>query len=290
MSREEKPFLKTYVSERPIPGFQTDKYVCRSTGCLLHAWVTLTLLFLFAPLARTQQATSPKPSMAVDNNSALQVNWLYGAFVPKVLPLEPLTPHERWKLYTRMTYSTWGIYIKIGLFTMSDQIGNTPSEWKQTPAGFAKRLGTREAQFVLQNSPTALGDTAAGWEIRYDRCRCNGFWSRNWHAVMRNFVTYGGASQSLRPQVMPYAAAVAGAVTSASWQPGTNLVVKGYQGAIMQVAVGIGVNWIAEFAPDIKRILHIENGKATVKTGSDIKDNECFSVLPDNTRNAQQVF
>ena len=222
-----------------------------------HAWLTLALLVLVAPSAYAQQTTSAKPSITSGNNAGLQVNWLYGSFVPKEVPLEPLSQDERWRLYTRMTYTTWGIYLKTGLFTISDQISNSPSEWKQSPEGFAKRLGTREAQFVIQNSLTALGDAAVGWEVRYDRCRCNGFWSRNRHAVMRNFVTYGGASQGLRPQIMPYAAAFAAAVTSASWQPGTNLVVKGYQGAITQVAFGIGVNWLAEFAPDIKRILHI---------------------------------
>jgi hypothetical protein len=34
--------------------------------------------------------------------------------------------------------------------------------------------------------------------------------------------------------------------------------VKGYQAAITQVGVGIGVNWLAEFAPEIKRTLHID--------------------------------
>lgn len=197
-----------------------------------NRWLTLASLVLLAPCAYAQRTTPAKPSITSDHNAALQVNWLYGAFVPKDVPLEPLNQHERWKLYTRMTYTTWGIYLKTGLFTISDQISDSPSEWNQSPEGFAKRLGTREAQFVIQNSLTALGDTALGWEVRYDRCRCNGFWSRNGHAVMRNFVTYGGARQGLRPQIMPYAAAFAAAMTSASWQPGTNLVVKGYQGAL----------------------------------------------------------
>jgi hypothetical protein len=257
------------MPEQPI----SEEHAVRPSR-LQQAWVTLTFLVLLAPFAYAQQSAAPKSPLPGDNNSALQVNWLYGAFVPKNVPLEPLTPHERWKLYTKMTYTTWGIYIKTGLFTMSDQISDSPPQWEKTAEGFAKRLGTREAQFVLQNSLTALGDTAVGWEVRYDRCRCTGFWSRNWHAVMRNFVTYGGETQSLRPQVMPYAAAFAAAVTSASWQPDTNLVVKGYQGAVTQVAVGIGVNWLAEFMPDIKRILHIEKRNATVHFKSDPVEEE----------------
>ena len=224
----------------------------------LYACLIAALLALFALPVCAQGPDSTKPEPSVSDSDALKVNWLYGAFVPKDVPLEPLTGRQRWKLYTRMTYTTPGIYIKTGLFTMSDQIRNVPPEWGQTAEGFGKRLGTREAQFVIQNSLTALGDAALGWEPRYDRCRCNGFWPRTRHAIARNFVTYGGkTNQGLRPQIMPYAAAFGAAVTSASWQPGNpNLLVKGYQGAITQVGVGIGVYWLAEFAPEIKHILH----------------------------------
>jgi hypothetical protein len=218
----------------------------------------ISLLALFAVPAGAQEAVSAEPPAAPSDNDALKVNWLYGAFVPKDVPLEPLTPGQRWKLYTKMTYTTWGIYLKTGLFTMSDQIKNVPPGWGKTADGFGKRLGTREAQFVVQNSLTAFGNAAVGWEPRYDRCRCDGLWPRTWHAIARNFVTYGGANQSLRPQIMPYAGAFGAAVMSASWQPNNpNLLVKGYQGAITQVAVGIGVNWLAEFAPEIRRILHL---------------------------------
>jgi len=59
---------------------------------------------------------------------------------------------------------------------------------------------------------------------------------------------------------MPYVGAFAAGVTAASWQPpnNPNLAVKGYQAAITQVGVEIGVHWLAEFAPDIKRILRID--------------------------------
>jgi hypothetical protein len=166
-------------------------------------------------IAAPDPVSTKSPTPASDN-TALQVNWLYGAFVPKDVPMEPLNGQQRWKLYTRMTYTTYGIYIKTGLFTMSDQIKNIPPEWGKTAEGFGKRLGTREAQFVIQNSLTALGDAAVGWEPRYDRCRCDRFWPRTWHAIARNFVTYGGANQSLRPQIMPYAGAFGAAVTAAS--------------------------------------------------------------------------
>ena len=222
----------------------------RRIACFI---LTLTLM---AANAVAQANSAAQQPTAPNENDSLKVNSLDGAFVPRSVPLKPLTPPERWKLYLRTTYTTYGIYIKTGIFTLSDQIRNVPPEWGKTPGGFGKRLGTREAQFVIQNSLTAAGNAALGWEPRYDRCRCAGFWPRTWHAINRNFVTYGGPNQSTRPQIMPYAGAFGAAAASASWQPNNpSVLIKGYQGAVTQVAVGIGVNWLAEFAPEIKRVL-----------------------------------
>jgi hypothetical protein len=42
-----------------------------------------------------------------------------------------------------------------------------------------------------------------------------------------------------------------------TWQPGNpSWSTKGYQGAVTQIFVGIGINWISEFAPEIMRVLH----------------------------------
>lgn len=211
-----------------------------------------------APGSAQKSPTQNQPADSSDKDE-LRVNWLYGSFVPKDVPFVPLTANQRWKLYAKSTYTTYGIYIKTTFFTAHDQVTNSPSEWGQTGEGFAKRLGTRQAQFIIQNTVTAFGDGVADWEIRYERCRCNGLWPRTWHAVKRNFVTYSASDMKLRPQLMPYVGAFTAGVTAATWQPDNpKLVVKGYQAAITQVGVGIGVNWLAEFAPEIKRILRIE--------------------------------
>jgi len=95
-----------------------------------------------------------------------------------------------------------------------------------------------------------------GWEPRYDRCRCGGFWPRTGHAIVRNFVTYDRTEKSLRPQLLPYLGAFTGSVTGTAWQPGNhNWEVKGYQAVITQVPVGMAINWIGEFAPEITRVV-----------------------------------
>jgi hypothetical protein len=190
-------------------------------------------------------------------DNQINVHWFYGSYVPKEVPLEPMDRDERFRLYIRQTYTTWGIYLKSTLFTLSDQAHNRYPEWGDGFEGFAKRFGTRQAEFILQNSVISLGDGLVGWEPRYDRCRCSGFWRRTRHAVIRNFVTYDRTGKNLRPQIFPYLGAFTGSALSATWVPGNaHWQVMGYQAVITQVPIGIGIYWIGEFAPEIGRVLH----------------------------------
>ena len=233
---------------------------CRSEMNLMALLAKLAMLLaiyssLSATVAFTQNTLPENPDAKKDNQ--LNVNWFYGSYVPKEVPLESLSAQRRFNLYIRQTYTTWGIYIKTTLFALRDQTHNAYPEWGGGFEGFAKRLGTRQAEFILQNSVTSLGDGVLGWEPRYDRCRCSGFWPRTRHAVVRNFVTYDHSEKSLRPQLLPYLGAFTGSVTATAWQPGNpNWQVKGYQAVVTQVPVGMGIDWIGEFAPEIARVLH----------------------------------
>lgn len=190
------------------------------------------------------------------------MNWLYGSFVPKDVPLVPLTPHQRFQLYLRQTYMTWGIYFKTIFFAGYGQIRNSPPEWDGA-SGFAKRALSYQGQFIIQNSITSGANALVGWEPRYELCRCSGIRPRTWHAVKRNFVTYNSTDNSLRPQLMPYVgAAGAAAIAAMAWQPGNpNAGIKAYQAAITQVFVGVGVDLMAEFIPDVKRLLRKNKNK-----------------------------
>jgi hypothetical protein len=181
---------------------------------------------------------------------------LYGAYVPKDEPLNPLTDHERFKLFVRQSFTTYGTYAKTLLFSIGDQINDSPPAWGTDFDGYARRVGSREGQFVIQNSFVALGDGLLGYEPRYDICRCSGFWRRTGHAVARNFVTYDRTEQSYRPQLASYAGAFAAGVVAGTWKPSNrDLVAEGYRSAITQVGFGIAANWVGEFATDIKRII-----------------------------------
>lgn len=227
--------------------------------------VTVALGVLAAPAqtanSSDQQATQSTASQTntgkKDKDKQINVNWLYGSFVPKDVPLIPLTPKQRFHLYLRQTYLTPGIYAKTVLFAGFDQIKNTPPQWDGGFSGFGKRLLSYQGQFIIQNSISSLGNGLLRWEPRYDLCRCEGIKPRIWHAVKRNFITYNSTDTSWRPQLMPYAgAAGAAAISAAAWWPGNHDPgIKAYQAAITQIFVGVGVDLLAEFAPDVKRML-----------------------------------
>lgn len=203
------------------------------------------------------------PTAPTTSDKQINVNWLYGSYVPRTVQLRSLNPDERLKLYVRQTYMTPGIYIKTTIFAVHDQITNSNPGWGGGFQGFAKRLGDRQLQFIIQNSVTSVGDAAVGWEPRYDRCRCDRFWPRTRHAILRNFVTYDRTEKSLRPQIMPYLGAFGGAALATRWQPGDpSWQVRGYQAAITQVFVGMGINWLGEFAPEIVRVVRKKKNDA----------------------------
>ena len=231
------------------------------------------LALVFGWLARPcLLAQEPRPLSDVpETEQHLPVNWPYGAYIPTEAPLESLSGADRWHLYLRQGFTTPGIYVKTGLFTIRDQAKDSPPGWPRDPEGFAKRAGTRYAQFLMQNSFTAIGNAMPGWEPRYDLCRhCDGVGQRLKHATVRNFATYGSDEKSLRPQLFLYAASFGGAALAALWEPyRPNPVVKGYQGVATQAWVGVLVNLLAEFAPDLKRVIHHEKKNAPNEQNSD---------------------
>lgn len=202
------------------------------------------------------QATAAPGQSSQQPQPQLNVNWLYGAYVPKDAPLVPLTNRQRLKLFVRQSFTTPGIYIKTLLFSLGDQANRSPPEWGTGFGGYARRVGSRQGQFVIQNSLVALGNGILGYEPRYNRCQCSGFWRRTGHALARNFVTYNRTEQALRPQLAMYVGAFGAGVVAGTWKPSNrDLVAEGYRGAITQVGFGIAANWVGEFAPDINRIL-----------------------------------
>jgi hypothetical protein len=212
----------------------------------------LLVPFLMAYLCHAQSTNGTDQQ----NSAELNVNWLYGAYLPKSAPRNTLSGKQRLKLYARQTFTTPGIYLKTMLFAAGDQINNSPPGWGEAPDGYFRRAASRQAQFVLQNSFVAWGNWKLGYEPRYDRCKCSGFWKRTGYAAARNFVTYDRSQRWFRPQIALYAGAFTAGVLAGTWKPkDRNLAAEGYRAMFTQAAFGVGANWLGEFAPDLIRIL-----------------------------------
>src|SRR5678815_79233 len=148
--------------------------VCTWEHPLKRAIATSSLFLLLFLLPLPSGAQNP-PSNPDPSAKQLEVNWIYGAYVAKDVPLTPLATKQRWQLYARQTYTTPGIYLKTVLFSVGDHISDSPREWEGDWGGFARRVGSRHGQFVIQNSISTLSNAALGYEPRYDRCRCAEF-------------------------------------------------------------------------------------------------------------------
>jgi hypothetical protein len=161
----------------PQLAFQRTPLWMRLLRVVPGRWRCRLIFVCFVPVCGAQVSSTPKSTESAAQNQ-LEVNWLYGAYIPKEAPVTPLNGEQRYRLFIRQSFTTPGIYIKTGFFAIHDQVENTPPEWGDGFEGFAKRVGTRQTQFLLQNSFTSLGNALVGWEPRYDRCKCDGFWPR----------------------------------------------------------------------------------------------------------------
>jgi hypothetical protein len=208
-------------------------------------------IFLFLLLASMTTADT-----RAQQASQLDVNWLYGAFVPKDVPLLPLNNQQRLRLFVAQSFTTPGIYIKTILFSTADQAHGNPYEWGDGISGYGKRVASRYGQYLIQNSLSSAGNALLRYEPRYDRCRCSGFWPRTRHAFVRNFITYNQTESERRPQFAMYTAAFGSGALSSLWYPGNPKPwVEGYQAMITQGGWGLATNWVGEFAPEINRVL-----------------------------------
>ena len=219
-------------------------------------WRVIIVLLLGALMSAQEKTQLPDGPVAQTKSGAINVNWLYGAYVPKEVALKPLTPHERGQLYLRQTYLTWGIYFKTGFFAIGDQVSKSPPEWGSGIGGYGKRMASRYGQFAIQNTLSSTGNYLLGYEPRYDRCRCSGTWPRIRHAVARNFITYNRTETERRPQLAMYGGALGAGMIASTWQPGASRPwVEGYQSMATQAAFGSFANIVGEFAPEIGRLL-----------------------------------
>ena len=88
--------------------------VDRGRCACLYVLISLLAGALFAqdasPGKDVKSTVEPPPSPSANPGSPpdqqINVNWFYGSYVPKDVPLKSLTTGERFKLYKRQTFTT----------------------------------------------------------------------------------------------------------------------------------------------------------------------------------------
>jgi hypothetical protein len=218
--------------------------------------VVIVILFVLLTAAAFAQGTKSASQTEKQTAQKPQVNWLYGAYVPKEVPLVSLSHRERFHLYVAQTYISVGIYAKTAVLSGIDQFDASPKEWGGGSRGFAKRVASTHAQSVIQNSLSALGNGIVGFEPRYDHCRCEGGWHRARHAIVRNVLTYDRTEHHWRPQLPLYISSASTGMISGAWLPDRRSAAwRAAHNVLTQLAVGAVAHLVGEFAPDVKRVL-----------------------------------
>ena len=145
--------------------------------------------------------------------------WIAGVYVGRNRKLVTLTGEQREDVYLRQTLTTPGAYMKRMFGALIDQARGTPPQWQGGLGGYGERFASREGQFIAANSLSALGNAKLGYEVRYDKCKCDGLWPRTRHAFVRNLMTYDRSEEHWRPQLALYGGAFGGGLLSTAWKP-----------------------------------------------------------------------
>jgi hypothetical protein len=177
-----------------------------------------------------------------------------GIYVGKNRKLVTLTAEQRKEIYLKQTLTTPETYGKRMFGALIDQAEGTPRQWQGGIGGYGERWASREGQFITANTLAALGNAKLGYEVRYDRCKCDGLWPRTRHAFLRNLLTYDRSEEHLRPQWALYGGAFGGGALSTVWKPGSqNALSNGAYGMLGQLGYGTLLNFVTEFAQEINR-------------------------------------
>jgi hypothetical protein len=180
--------------------------------------------------------------------------WIAGEYVGRNRVLVTLTGEQRVDIYLRQTLTTPGAYMKRAFGAVIDQARGVPSQWDDGWGGYGERFASREGQFIAQNTLAALGNAKLGYEVRYDKCKCDGLWPRTRHAFIRNLMTYDRSEEHWRPQLGLYGGAFGAGMISTAWKPHPrNAFAEGGRAVAGQVGWGTLLNFFTEFSREINR-------------------------------------
>lgn len=197
-------------------------------------------------------------SASEGKDQTLRVNPVTGLVSATGSGYEPLTGHERWKLYWKMNFLSVGAYF--GPFfdaLLLDQATGSPAQWGGGFKGYGRRVASRTANAMLQGTLQAPLAAALHEDVRYITSTQHGFKRRAVHAIVYSFLTYNDQGHPT-PNIANLSAYYGSTAISTVWLPGHyNWASYALSNSTEQIGLTMPVNLLQEFWPEISRhVLH----------------------------------
>jgi hypothetical protein len=128
-----------------------------------------------------------------------------------------------------------------------------PPEWREGVAGWGKRTLYWTGVIATQDTIRQGADAAMGYDPRYRKCDCKGFFRRSGHAVLWTFLTRDSAGDT-RVDVPSLASDYGAGMLSMLWYPRRyNPLKDGVRAGTQEVGLSVGLSTLREFGPELKR-------------------------------------
>ena len=169
-----------------------------------------------------------------------------------------MTGDERWKLYFKTSFASWGAYVgPLFAALVLDQAAGDPKEWGGGFRGYGRRAASRVGSSIVQNTVQYSGAALLKEDVRYIASTQHGFKRRTGHALLYGLLTYNNSGHPT-VNVANIGGYYAASATSTLWQPNRgNVALFALSDGTQAVGLGALVNMIQEFWPEIRRhVLH----------------------------------
>jgi hypothetical protein len=205
-------------------------------------------LLLFLALAHAQEAPPAPAAPAAKPASIVRPGMLWGAVIMRD-EFQRLTGRDWWSVCWRQTWLRPGAFFGRAGPALGAHLNNKPPEWGQSMEGYSKRLANLFARSAMRESVTAAGSAAPGYDVRDNKCDCNGLFPRFGHAIAWNFLALNRDGNAVL-DVPGIGGAFGGEFIGRTWMPpGYKSVGDTFRGGAVQMGVSSLFNAIREFAP-----------------------------------------
>jgi hypothetical protein len=173
---------------------------------------------------------------------------------PAAAPFVPLSGGEKFRFYLRHTYSP-GKFGRIVFSSAMLQAWDKPTEWGQGMRGYGHRYGSSLAQHSVKKTVDFAVGALRHEDPRYFRSKLAGFLPRTRYAIAHTYMTRKDDG-SWTVALGRVAGVAAGGFLSRTWQPERlHTVASGFIATGESAAIDVGLRWLHEFWPDIRRTI-----------------------------------